>query len=46
MKAEFRCLDCGHEYEDEPGPTACPECGHIYVEWVNYGEWRKNNPII
>ena len=21
-------------------PTQCPECGHIYLEWLNYGEYK------
>jgi rubredoxin len=43
MKAEFRCLECGYEYEEEPGPTSCPMCEHLYVKWVNYEEWRDNH---
>lgn len=38
MKARYRCLDCGHEYLGEPGPTQCPVCGHLYVEWLNHEE--------
>ncbi len=41
MKAHFKCMNdkCGWEYKDKPGPTQCPFCGSIYVEWVNYKEW-------
>ena len=42
MKAKFRCLRCEYEYEDGPGPTTCPECGHIYIKWVDYEEWKKS----
>ena len=45
MKAKYKCLGCNYEYEGEPGPTECPKCDHLYVKWVNYEEWRKNNPI-
>jgi hypothetical protein len=41
LKAEFRCLKCGFEWKDKPGPTECRVCGHLYVKWVNYEEWRK-----
>lgn len=44
MKAKFKCLNCGYEYEDEPGPTICRKCGHFYIKWVNYEEWRKATP--
>ncbi len=40
MKAKYKCCKCHHKYEGEPGPTTCPKCGHIYVKWVNYEEWR------
>ena len=44
--AKFKCLKCGYKYVDIPGPTQCPECGHLYVKWVNYeklAEGRKEN---
>jgi len=41
MKAHFRCLRCDYEYWTIPGPTECPECGNLWVKWVNYEEWRK-----
>ena len=37
--ATFRCLKCDYEWQDIPGPTECPKCGHIWVEWVNWDEW-------
>lgn len=44
MKAKYKCLRCRHKFEGEPGPvqrakdieTACPKCGHLYLEWLNY----------
>ena len=41
MKAEFKCLKCGYEYKDEPGPTVCRRCGHLYVKWLNYNEMER-----
>lgn len=41
MKAIFRCLKCGHKWEDKPGPTQCPKCWHLYVKWENYEAMRK-----
>jgi len=41
--AEFKCVRCGFVWSDVPGPTSCPVCGHLYVEWTNYEQWRKNN---
>ena len=41
MLAKFRCLKCGFKWEDNPGPTQCPICGHLYVEWENYEKWRE-----
>ena len=41
-------MRCGIE-GSTPGPWigVCwnPECGHEYVKWLNYEEWRKANPI-
>jgi rubrerythrin len=47
MLAEFKCLKCGYEYKDKPGPTICPKCSHLYVKWVNYedGLSRRVNVI-
>jgi rubrerythrin len=39
--AKFRCLKCGHKWEDKTGPTQCPKCWHLYVKWENYEELRK-----
>jgi len=47
MQAEYKCLKCGYEYNDGPGPTQCPQCGYDRVKWVNFEEmrnqWNKNN---
>lgn len=45
MKAEYKCLKCDYEYIDEPGPTICPKCFHLYVKWVNYEAWRANEKM-
>lgn len=41
MKAKYKCLKCGYEYESNPCPTQCPKCRSLYVKWVNYDEWRN-----
>lgn len=35
-QARYRCLSCGHEWAEKPGPTQCPKCGHLWVKWLNY----------
>ena len=44
--AIYKCLDCGNvSYYYEPGQVKC-ECGHIYMEWLNYEDFesaRDNN---
>ncbi len=35
-KAEYKCMKCGYQYISDPGPTVCPWCGSLYVEWTNY----------
>ncbi len=39
--AKFKCTSCGHHYEEKPGGTICPKCGHKYVTWVNADEFVK-----
>ena len=46
MKAKYKCCSCGYEYEDEPGPTECPICYHLYVKWVNYEEWCNDQKTL
>lgn len=41
VKAKYKCLKCGYEYESNPCPTQCPKCRSLYVKWVNYDEWRN-----
>ena len=41
MEAHLRCQKCGHEWREKPGPTQCPECGHLYIDWLNFEEMRK-----
>lgn len=36
IKAKFKCWKCKHHWEDKPGPTQCPSCGHLYFTWLNY----------
>jgi len=46
MKAKYKCCYCNYEYEDEPGPTECPRCRHLYVKWVNYEEWYNDQKTL
>lgn len=39
-KAVYRCLRCESEWVADPFPADCPECGHVYVQWLNF-EDRK-----
>jgi len=39
--ALYKCLKCNHKYRDELGPTRCPKCGHLYIEWLNYEKWKN-----
>ena len=41
MKAKFRCLMCGYEWEDRSGSTSCKMCGYLYVRWLNYDEMER-----
>jgi rubredoxin len=28
----YRCLACGHVFQEHPGPAVeCPRCGHMYA---------------
>lgn len=31
----LKCLKCDHEFLT-PIPESCPECGYVYLEWLNY----------
>jgi len=38
-KAKYQCRKCSYYYElDRPGPTLCPKCGYVYVDWINHIE--------
>ena len=42
MRPKYKCMKCKCVFELEtPAPTTCPRCKWIYVDWVNYAEWRK-----
>ena len=41
MAAKYKGMICEHKYTDKPGPTACPECGNVSVEWLNYKEMES-----
>lgn len=41
MLANFKCCKCAYKYKSQPGPTQCPRCDNLYVEWTNYEEWKK-----
>lgn len=50
--AKYKCVKCEHEFVGYPGndqnwmtpnnpdPTQCPECGNIYVQWLNYEDYK------
>jgi len=46
----FRCLKCGLVFHREQIPgtdwsrVTCPGCGHLYIEWENYGEFALKAP--
>ena len=40
MKASYKCDKCGYKWNSNPKQTICPKCNHLYVEWLNYKEWR------
>lgn len=41
MEAIYACTECGNKWKFLPGPTQCPECYCIWVEWLNYDELNK-----
>ena len=39
MNCKFKCMKCRCDYETvKAGPTQCPNCGSLYVEWLNWKE--------
>ena len=44
MRSKYQCQKCEHKWEEaNPGPTECPKCGHLYVDWLNFQEMKNNN---
>ena len=43
MVAKFHCLKCKAKWSGSPQTAlqGCPQCGHFYVEWVNFEAWQK-----
>jgi rubrerythrin len=35
-RARYRCAKCRFEWAGLAGPVSCPECGHLYVVWIDY----------
>lgn len=40
VTARMRCLDCGQEYDIEPGTLACPHCGGVNVRPIAGTEFQ------
>jgi len=38
----FRCPSCRENWDGHPCMTTCRFCGNLYVEWVNFAEWRAH----
>jgi hypothetical protein len=37
MRCLYKCQRCDRGFsEPSPGPTQCPFCGNLYVDWLNY----------
>lgn len=32
----YRCQACKAEWPGQAGPTSCPECGWLYVDWLTF----------
>jgi ssDNA-binding Zn-finger/Zn-ribbon topoisomerase 1 len=47
IKAEilacYQCQKCNLIWKAKPGPTNCIQCGHQWVEWLNYDEWYEQS---
>ncbi len=39
--AKYQCQKCKFKYEHQPRVTQCPQCGHLYVKWLNYEEMNE-----
>lgn len=41
-RPRYVCQRCEHTFVlESPEPVACTKCGHAYVFWLNYDEWRQ-----
>lgn len=37
LVCKYQCRKCRVLFErDKPGPVICPECGNLYVDWLNF----------
>jgi rRNA maturation endonuclease Nob1 len=35
--SHYRCHRCSYEFEvAQPGPATCRQCGHNYLDWLNW----------
>lgn len=49
----YRCRACGLVYKEFPGPTQCPKCGGLYIDWINFKQdweyvnerWRRKDQL-
>jgi rubrerythrin len=40
----YKCLKCDYEWDQiAPSQVVCPVCNNVYVKWMNFEEWRKEN---
>lgn len=44
---KYRCQRCHYEFirtfkKGESAATPCLRCGHLYVDWLNWEEFRKS----
>lgn len=39
----YRCLSkqCNFKFTDSPKPVECPKCGHKYILWVSFKDWKS-----
>lgn len=39
--AKYECCDCHHSWQlSKPAQVTCAQCGSVYVQWVNYVQWK------
>jgi rubredoxin len=44
--AQYRCLSCQAVWQQLAGPTDCPNCGDLYVEWTNYEQLANSKGAV